>query len=772
MEDYLDKALQLLDKVALDVIMLESDNMAGFRVVLNRFDEVSQLLEDNQNDSLVEFSRTTKSMLEKVLLEEIPAEEGLKEVADGISLFQEILRDEQRGKSYSAKVTQFLKEHDMFPASDTMAEGSTTDAGGDEAENVSEGVETKESNNEPHDVEVAPEPIEDKELLTSFIAEAQEHLDTIEVNILALEQDPEDIEVINAIFRPFHTIKGVAGFLNLKEVNRLSHEIETLLDNARDRKLIIDEEIVDIVLETVDRLKGLINHLKEDIETGFITPAGADLNTLIFKIRSVTPSYLEDQEKQAGDKSSSRIPAKDGTGVGDILIEKGRLTKSDFEEVVKKQAESDSSKKIGEILMSEHKATASDVAHALREQKKRRGEKVETKKVGESQAMFIKVDTKKLDNMVDMVGELVIMQSMIQEDATLVASKSQKLARNLAQLRRITSEVQKISMSMRMIPIKQTFDKMMRLIRDLSKKAGKFVSLEIYGEDTEIDRNMVDEIYDPLVHMMRNSVDHGIEMPDEREAAGKPKTAIVKLKAYHKGGNIVIEVADDGRGLDRDQILKKAIEKKLVKPDEKMSDQEINALIFQPGFSTAGKITDVSGRGVGMDVVKRAIESLRGKLDVRSEKNIGTTVIMRLPLTLAIIDGMLVRAGDREYIIPTISVVESLRPDRESYSTVVGRGEMIKIRENVLPLVRLHKLFGFEPKYRNPWEGIVVVVENEGRRKCILVDGLIGKHEIVIKNLGEKLKNVKGLAGGAILADGRVGLILDAAGLFEISESR
>ena len=373
--------------------------------------------------------------------------------------------------------------------------------------------------------------------------------------------------------------------------------------------------------------------------------------------------------------------------------------------------------------------------------------------------------------MVDMVGELVITQSMIHESAALATSKDQKLYRNLAQLGRITSEVQRISMSMRMIPIKQTFHKMIRLVRDLSKKSGKLVTLEMRGEDTEIDRNMVEEIYDPLVHMIRNAVDHGIEMPDAREVAGKPRMGTVRLMAYHKGGNIVIKVDDDGKGLDRDGILKKAIENGLVRPDEKLSDQEINSLIFQPGFSTADQVTDVSGRGVGMDVVKRAVESMRGKLEVRSEKDIGSTVIMRLPLTLAIIDGMLVQAGDREYIIPTISVVESLRPARKFCNTLVGRGEMIKIRDKILPLIRLHKLFGFEPKYYNPWEAIIVVVENEGTRKCILVDELIGKHEIVIKSLGERLKNVKGLAGGAILADGRVGLILDAAGLFDLSES-
>ncbi len=752
MEDYLNKALELIDKIALDVVMLEGNNIPGFSVVLNRFDEVNQLVVGIQNGSLVKFSNAVKSIIEQLMLEEIPVDEGMKKIADGVSLFQEILRDEQRGQSYSAKIAGFLKEH-ISPSGSTI-----------------EDEETKETKDDHHDVDMAPESIQDKELLSSFIAEAEDHLERIEVSVLSLEQEPGNIEVINAVFRPFHTIKGVAGFLNLKDVNQLSHEVESLLDEARSQNLIINEEIVDIILEAVDLLKGLIDHLKGDIETGFITSTGLHLDTFINKLRSVARSDFEDKQKQ-GDDSSSRAPAKDGVGVGDILIEKGCLTQADFEDVVKKQRELGQDKKIGEILISEKKATSSEVTHALREQKKRRGEQVKTEKVGGSQPTFIKIDTKKLDNMVDMVGELVITQSMLQESASLVASKDQKLYRNLAQLGRLTSEVQKISMSMRMVPIKQTFHKMMRLVRDLSRKAGKSVNLEMYGEDTEIDRNMVDEIYDPLVHMVRNSIDHGIEMPDAREAAGKPVKGRLTLKAYHKGGNIVIEIADDGRGLDRDKILNKAIERGLLKPDEKMSDQEINALILQPGFSTADQITDISGRGVGMDVVKGTIDNMRGKLDICSKKNIGATVTMRLPLTLAIIDGMLVQAGDREYIIPTISVVESLRPDQESYGTVAGRGEMIKIRDDVLPLVRLHKLFGFKPRHYNPWEGIVVVVESEGHQKCILVDGLIGKREIVIKSLGEKFKNVKGLAGGAILADGRVGLILDAAGLFQITES-
>lgn len=365
----------------------------------------------------------------------------------------------------------------------------------------------------------------------------------------------------------------------------------------------------------------------------------------------------------------------------------------------------------------------------------------------------------------------MITQAMLGEDMSGLVGQDKKLYSNLGQLRRITSEIQKISMSMRMIPIKQTFQKMIRLVRDLSRKSDKKVSLDIIGEETEIDRNMVDEIYDPLVHMVRNSIDHGIERPDVRKAMGKPEGGTVVLKAYHKGGNIVIEISDNGRGLDRDKIIKKAIERNLIRSGENVSDQEVYGLIFQPGFSTADEVTDVSGRGVGMDVVKRGLDKLRGALDIDSVKDQGTTVLMKLPLTMAIIDGITVRAGDRDYIIPTGSVLESLRPDRADCNTVVDRGEMIKIRGTLYPLVRLHELFEFEPVHHNPWEAIVVVAETDGRRKCILVDELIGKQEIVIKSLGEQLKGVKGMAGGAILADGRVGLILDVPGLFEISEA-
>jgi len=384
-----------------------------------------------------------------------------------------------------------------------------------------------------------------------------------------------------------------------------------------------------------------------------------------------------------------------------------------------------------------------------------------SKKVGAS----IKVDIEKLDGLVNAVGELVIMQAMVRANPLIASIADPKLAKDFSQLTRITSELQKTAMSMRMVPIRQTFQKMIRLVRDLSKKTGKIVNLVMEGEETEIDRNMVDSIYDPLVHMMRNSVDHGVQTPEERERLGKPGAGTVYLRAYQKGGNMVIEIEDDGQGLNTEKIRRKAIERGLIQETDNLSAHELNNLIFLPGFSTAETITDVSGRGVGMDVVKKAVEKLRGSVDVVSEPGNGSLFTIRLPLTLAIIDGIIVKVGDERYIIPTTAIRESFKPKRENYNTVKGKGEALLVRESLVPIIRLYQFFGVEnPKITDPCEGIVVVVESEGKQRAIMVDELLGKQEVVIKNLGG-LQDIQGVAGGTILGDGRVGLILDLAGL-------
>jgi two-component system chemotaxis sensor kinase CheA len=378
------------------------------------------------------------------------------------------------------------------------------------------------------------------------------------------------------------------------------------------------------------------------------------------------------------------------------------------------------------------------------------------------------VDTSKLDNLVDLIGELVIAQSLVAQNSVFSTIHDPKLNRDFSQLKRITTDLQRISMSLRMVPIRHTFQKMIRLVRDLAKKSDKQVDLVMSGEETEIDRNMVDTLYDPLVHMIRNSVDHGIEPPAKRLEAGKPETGGVFLRAFQKGGFIVIEIEDDGQGLNRPKILKKAQEKGLVPAEASLTDHQIDNLIFEPGFSTADKVTDVSGRGVGMDVVRKTIEKLKGNVEIFSTTGKGCRFVLRVPLTLAIMDGIVVQIGAERYIIPTVFIRETLRPNRKDLSTVQNRGELIKVRDTFLPLIRLHRTLGIQTKQEQPWEALVVVVENEGKQKGLMVDDLLGKQEVVIKNLGEKLKTVEGVAGATIMGDGRVGLILDIHGIFEI----
>jgi two-component system chemotaxis sensor kinase CheA len=390
---------------------------------------------------------------------------------------------------------------------------------------------------------------------------------------------------------------------------------------------------------------------------------------------------------------------------------------------------------------------------------------------GASAAGFVKVDTTKLDALIDLVGELVISESMVVQDPELLKSPSRNLARNLGQLRRITSELQRTAMSLRMVPIKATFQKMTRLVRDLAAKQHKQVQLVFGGEDTELDRNIVEELSDPLVHMIRNSADHGVELPDARVAKGKPALGTIHLRAFHQGGNIVIQIQDDGAGLNKERILAKAMENGLVKPGETLPDKDIFALISASGFSTAEKVTDISGRGVGMDVVRRNIEKLRGKIDIDSVPGHGTTFSIFLPLTLAIIDGMIVSVGGERYIIPTLAVRESFRPRAEMISTVHERGEMVNVRGKLCPLLRLYDYFAQPTKITEPTDGIVVVVESGNQTRCLLVDELIGKQEVVIKSLGGALKRNPSLAGGAVLGDGRVGLILNVDALVKLNHA-
>jgi len=664
----------------------------------------------------------------------------------GISLMQEILRDSQQRDGFERleAMESYLRELGDLTGYRLAAEAAAAVS----ATMNDEAVHTEEDTKPEEAAAAKPAPSslqdQDESLLRDFITESFEYIEQIEVNILNLEQSPEDKEFINAIFRPFHSIKGVASFLNLDTIRDLSHSLENLLDKARNGELKVTPPVIDVILDGADALKSLIARVRDELDGKAAPQEELDLTELRERIQRLE----QGQEVEPAAKL-----------MGEILLDDGALTRDALTEGLKASAEKPG-KKLGETLITEGLATPKQVTRALRKQ----AEQI-------TDTTTIRVDTRKLDDMIDMVGELVITQSMIQQDISNQLTTDRNLMRNIAQLFRITSGLQRVSTSLRMIPIKQAFQRMSRLIRDLAKDSGKQIAVELVGEDTEIDRNMVDEIYNPLVHLVRNAVDHGLETPEERLAAGKPEKGLIKLKAYHRGGNIVIEIADDGRGLNREKILKKAMSNHLVSDGEGLSDPEVYRLILLPGLSTAEKITDVSGRGVGMDVVKQAVDKLRGKIEIDSIPGRGTTFITSFPLTMAIIDGMIVKVGPQRYILPTTAIRQALRPTRESCTNVVGKGKMINVMGDLLPLLRLSELFDIPTSFKEPWESIVVVMEGDGKAKGLMVDEILGKAEVVIKSLGDGLKNIKGIAGGAILGDGQIGLIIDTEGLFTLSES-
>ncbi len=730
--------LKLLNDLAQEYLFKDSREidipLAG--KLLNQLELIADEAKKQQVSSVKSCTVGLSQILEKTILDQIDDKDSAAKVfEEGIHIMQEIADSFSNTGRYDGSIQEFLTKVGSVAGltASIVADEPTAEKIVDvTSDTSSESVETFE--------------IQDEALTRDFITEGLEYIEEIEVNILNLENEPENKDYINAIFRPFHSIKGVASFLNLERIRSLAHNLESLLDKTRNGEISVTPSLIDVILDGADALKTLIGQLRDVLEGKAISKSPAlDIPALEARIHRLEQGL----EMEAGTKK-----------IGEILVDEGIISQEKLEKTLKAKGDSPE-KKIGQALIKEGVVKPKQISQALRKQV----EQV-------TDLTTIRVDTTKLDDLIDMVGELVITQSMISQDIKEMANADKRLTRDLSQFFRITSSLQRVSTSLRMIPIKQTFQRLTRLVRDLAKTTGKNVSVDLVGEDTEIDRNMVDEIYNPLVHMIRNSVDHGLEMPAERVKAGKSERGLITLKAYHRGGNIVIEIADDGKGLDKQKILSKAIKSGLISAEENLSDQEIYKMIFMPGLSTAAKVTDVSGRGVGMDVVKRAVEKMRGKIEIESAIGEGTTFITRFPLTLAIIDGMIVKVGSESYILPTTSIRQALRPTRESYTSVVGKGEMINAMGQLMPLIRMYELFDIDPEHKNPWDAIVVVVDSESGSRCLMVDKIVSKAEVVVKSLGEGLKNIKGLAGGAILGDGRIGLIIDTEGLFELAEER
>jgi two-component system chemotaxis sensor kinase CheA len=674
---------------------------------------------------------------------------------------------------------------------------------------------------------------DDAELIADFLVEAREHLSLIEGQLLTLERDPGAMEIIHAVFRAFHTIKGLAGFLGFSVMQSVAHEVETLLDLARNEKIRIDTPIVDVVLASADFL--LVEMASIDRVLGGAESADpADSSDLVARIRLVALTSQGLQQETAPSEPAQPVakaaPVEPAAAVARVepaapvakaavketkkAAAKGKTTKKATgsastqsaqpaaaipEPVQQADEEEDdffpaapsvvaapeAPKREPVAVTPAPPASAPKVAPvevvAVAPAKPTQPAPVESRAVVPAKPVeaarppeptktpdsgSVRVETAKLDYLMDMVGEMVIAQSLIRHSHVLLSSTDSRLIGDLSHLARVTAEVQRATMSMRMVPVANLFQKIERVIRDLSRKAGKQVVLQTSGTDTEVDKTVAEELSDPLLHMVRNSVDHGIESPEERVAAGKAPVAIIKLAAYHQGGQIVIEISDDGRGLNAGKIRAKAEEKEIISANAQLTELEVYQLIFAPGFSTAEKITDVSGRGVGMDVVRRNVEKLRGRIETQSELGKGTTFLLKLPLTLAIIDGLVVAVGNNHYIVPLSVVREIFQPLASTLFSVEGKEEMVLVREQLLPIVRLNQRLGVKSKIDTPSEGLLVVVESESKLYCMLVDDLLGKQEVVIKSLGETFQDASGFSGCAVLGDGRVGLILDTDGIY------
>ncbi len=599
-----------------------------------------------------------------------------------------------------------------------------------------------------------PIDCEDQELLEGFLTETTELLEKLDDDLVALEKSSGDPELLNRIFRSIHTVKGASSFLGFDLLVKVTHKTEDVLNRLRKGELVVTPEIMDVILEATDLVKILVS----DIKAGEIQEREIDGT-----IAKLLPLLSENAAPKVDVPPAAAAPAAEPAPV-DAGPAAAAPESSVTPLPAAQAATPPPAKPSGEMVAKK--------APAPPKPPEGKGEDL-------SDNTTVRVDVKRLDDLMNQVGELVLERNrMIQLNQELQQGEADRFDFNeefgklTKRMNFVTSELQMQVLKMRMIPVEKVFKKFPRIVRSLARDLGKEVDLQIFGEETELDRSVVDEIGDPLIHLIRNAMDHGLETPDERIAAGKPRVGTLVLAAVHEGNSIIISIKDDGKGIDTDRVGRKAVEKGLVTEEQlaAMSQREMFDLIFLPGFSTKEKASDLSGRGVGMDVVKTNIKKLNGLIEIRSERGQGSEFILRLPLTLAIIQSLLVEVEGEVYSIPLSSVLETLRVDQRQFH-VIGGQEVLKLREMVLPLMRLQTIFNVQQKYERDDFCYVVVVGAADKRMGLVVTRLVGQQEVAIKSLGNYLANIPGIAGSTILGDGRVTLIVDPVGLIDGGES-
>lgn len=598
------------------------------------------------------------------------------------------------------------------------------------------------------------------EMLSDFLSETADELVETDNVLLEVETEGQDEEKINKLFRIFHSAKGVAGFLGLPDIVSLAHATETMLSKVRDGELALQKEVLDLCFDATAMLRELMTRVDNAMSSDMMLASHEDLPSLILKIKAATEGFSP---------PAAELPlAQPDDKLGEILL---RPPPSIPLEVVEAAlaAQQTSGRKLGEELIAGGKVEPKKVSQSLRAQQSSQQGTVQQGETSAKTNEMIKVDLGRVDSLVALVGELAVVESMVvhnfesmsrdlKSDSSVNRVKSKGALR---QFQKISKDLQNIGLQMRMVPVRGVFQKMSRLVRDLAKKQDKKIRLVLTGETTEMDRSMVEHIGDPLVHLIRNSVDHGIESPQGRKDQGKSTEGTIELSAYHEGGIVIIEIQDDGRGIDKEAVLKKAIANGLISENHSLTDKEIWNLIFEPGFSTAKQVSEVSGRGVGMDVVKRSIESMHGRISIHSESGKGSSIRLMLPLTLAIIDGMIIRCGEERHIIPTLSIIESLKPTPGMFFNCGGKDELIRLRDELIPLVHLNNLLQVKEIEVTKGEAMVVVVESTGGKIGLVVDEVKFRQQVVIKTLATDGGENPIFSGAAILSDGRVGLIIN-----------
>ncbi len=659
-----------------------------------------------------------------------------------------------------------------------------------------------------------------------FFEESKEGLDIMETGLLNLDLGEPDKEEINSIFRAVHSIKGGSGTFGFMEISSFTHVMETLMDEMRDGKRDVSQASKDLLLKSVDCLREMLDSAQNDsaYDEDHIADLQSQLETMLNNGEAT--DKLTDTSSESSEQAvctgwhiqfkpfeylmrTGNDPAKmfhelsllgdlttllDHTGLPPFaemdpeesycswsMDLTGEVEESKIREIfewVDEDCEltitplSTGAAEQNPQLEPEQKAVATAPRAVVDDGERRRDDrrKSDRRATGESSSIRVSID--KIDDLINLVGELVITQSMLsQVGENLEMNSVERLREGLSQLERNTRELQENVMQIRMLPISFSFNRFPRLVHDLSNKLDKKIELKLSGEQTELDKTVMEKIGDPLVHLVRNSIDHGIEMPADRLAAGKPEHGVIELNAFHEGGNIVIEIIDDGAGIRKEKLLAKAQANGLVAEGEHLTDAQIYDLVFHPGLSTAEQVSDISGRGVGMDVVRRNIKDLGGAIEVDSRPGKGTRFVIRLPLTLAILDGQLISVGAETYIVPLVSIVESLQLNGDSMRSVAGKAEVYKLREEYIPVIRVHELFGIPPIRDMSHDGLLTIVEGDGQKVGLLVDDLLGQQQVVIKSLETNYRKVTGVSGATILGDGTVALILDIPALIELSKS-